>query len=239
MADIIDAEIVDPRSVWEILDSPDFKATYIADAPKEWVGKERKDASGTMQSIQQGDRIIRNPAHPDVFMKFSDEAALKFVTNGLVWDKDSEAQVKDGIDLGDPNADRNISQMIEQDERPLLNRLFHDPMSFFSKRRKPPQTAQEVQRRTYAQQRREGRTIVGDFQDAQRKGEKWNDRIEDLNMKYILELREREKDMDGVWCKKGEWIIHNGTSTCPKKFLRDTPENRARFIKNGRKLGGL
>jgi hypothetical protein len=58
-------------------------------------------------------------------------------------------------------------------------------------------------------------------------------------MKYILELTKREKDMDGVWCKKSEWIIHNGTSPNPKRFLRDTPENRARFIKNGRKLGGL
>ncbi|MDP7454656.1 MAG: hypothetical protein QF809_03930 [Candidatus Peribacteraceae bacterium] len=239
MADIIDAEIVDPRSIWEILDSPDFQETYIIDAPEEWIGKEMKDASGTMQTIQKDDRIIRNPAHPDVFMKFSDEAALKFVTNGLVWDKDSEAQVADGIDLDDPHADRSISQMIEQDERPLLNRLFHDPLSLFRGRRPPIQSVQEVQRRTYAQQMSEGRTIVGDYPDAQRGGETWRDRIEDLNMKYILELTKREKDMDGVWCKKSEWIIHNGTSPNPKRFLRDTPENRARFIKNGRKLGGL
>jgi len=235
--DIIDAEVVEPRSAWEILDSPAFQQTYIVEVPNIWVGKDKPDAKGVPQRIKEGDRIIRNPAHPDIFMMFSDNAALQFVQNGLVWDKDCPQQVAEGIDISDPNADRSISQLIEQDERPLLNRLFHDPLSLF--RRRTTQTAEEIQRRTYAEQMREGRTVVDEYPDARKDSEKLRTRVVDLNHIYLTQAPKRCKDIDGVWVKKGASIICNARVANPKKFLLDTPANRLRFIRNRRRLGGL
>jgi hypothetical protein len=240
----IEAEVVEPLDVVDvypssidgILDSGDFQLTFIENAPDAWNRKEMLDAKGNKIKIKKGMLIIRHPAFPAVFMPDSKENRREFVLNGLVWNQGSG----EGVDLGGSCADTNIVvDLVEQDERPLLNRLFHDPESFFRRERKPATSLSEIQRRQRAEQSRREAAVVDGYPATYDRARSMVDALYGLDPVYLALCHKRAKDIDGVTVSKNKTIIHNGDEVPPTKFLLDTPENRVRFISNNYRLEGL
>ncbi len=258
--DPIDAEVVEPIDVVDvypssidgIMHSEEFVDTYITKVPHAWVGQKKMDAEGNEHVIKRSDKIIRNPAYPDVFMMNSRENAERFLKNGLVWNQDADQMVRFGIELKGPCADRHIvSNMVDQDERPLLSRLFHDPGSLLSKKRrkerKPSTNPTEIRRRQGLESARTAQAIVDGYPDALDRAKAIVDAIKNLPDEYKTRYGKNEPspDIDGVMCSKNQAIIiekkdkdawSGGRTRNPAKFLRDNETNRARFIRNGYRM---
>lgn len=239
----IDAEVVEPLdvvdvypgSIDEILDSPDFRLTFVEVASENWDRKEMLDAKGNKIKIKKGMLIIRHPAFPAIFMPDTKENRKEFVYNGLVWNQGS----REGIDLGGACADTDIvNDIVVQDERPKLMQVIHDPASLWRKERKPARSPAEIRRRQGAEEARRARKIVDGYPAVYDRARGMVDALYGLDPKYLGFCPKRAKDIDGVIVSKNKTIIHNGDEVPPTRFLLDTPENRVRFLRNNYKLPG-